>query len=110
MFAIVLLIASTRSQAQQPPVTFSSGANVSDYTPWKLVFYDDIEEENINTSKWYTFNTNNGGTNDNWCEARIGYPGNESMHRDANVVVSGGTVKLKVKQQTNTWQCTGCDA
>lgn len=95
--------------SQLPPVTFPSATNVCDYTPWKLVFYDGFDGTSVKSSNWYTFNTNNGGTNDNWCEARVGYPGNESIHRDENVVVSGGTVKLKVKQKSNTWQCASCD-
>jgi beta-glucanase (GH16 family) len=96
------------SHAQQPPVTFPSGANVCDNAPWQLVFFDDFTGGTIDPSKWYTFNTTNGGSTDDWGDGRVPYPGNHSVIRDQNVTVSGGTVKLKIKQQTNTWQCATC--
>lgn len=91
-----------------PPVNFSTDSNVCDSTPWKLVFYDDFDGTALNNTKWVKFNHWNGFESDNWSEGRVPYPGNYTVIQDENVVVSGGTVKLKVKQKTTTWQCDTC--
>lgn len=98
-----------QKQGWLSPVTFSEEKFLCDTSLWQLVFSDDFNGDKIDTSKWFTFNSNNRGTNDDWCEARVGYPGNETIIRDSNAVVSDGTLKLQIKQQTNTWQCNSCD-
>ncbi|RQO29914.1 hypothetical protein DBR32_15170 [Taibaiella sp. KBW10] len=95
--------------AQLPPVTFSVGANVCDHSSWKLVFYDGFDGSSLNNNNWYRFNSNNWGTTDDWGEGRVPYPGNNTVIQDANVVVNGGTAKLKVIQQPTTWQCATCN-
>lgn len=95
--------------AQLPPVNFSTNKVACDATPWKLVVFDQFNGNALNTTKWFPFNTNNWGDNDNWCGARLAYPGNYSIHRDENVIVSNGTLKLTVEQKTNTWQCDSCN-
>ena len=108
LFMALICLYATGAVAQLPPVNFPSNQSMCDNTPWKLVFFDGFDGTALNTNKWFPFNTNSWDEHDNWCEARIGYPGNESNHRDENVVVSGGTLKLKIKQETNTWQCASC--
>lgn len=95
--------------AQLPQVNFPTNKFVCDFTPWKLVLFDDFNGTSLNNTKWFPFNTNNWDNNDNWCEARLGYPGNHSIHRDENVIVNGGSLKLTVEQKTNTWQCASCN-
>ncbi len=95
--------------AQLPPVNFPTAKVTCDATPWKLVVFDDFNGNSLNTNKWFPFNTNSWDTTDNWCGARLGYPGNYSIHRDENVIVSNGTLKLTVEQKTNTWQCDSCN-
>lgn len=77
-------------------------------TPWKLVFYDGFDAATFNNSKWVKFNHWNGFESDDWDEGRVPYPGNYTVIQDENVAVSGGDVKLKVKQKTTTWQCATC--
>ncbi|HTO15748.1 MAG TPA: hypothetical protein VLZ83_08250 [Edaphocola sp.] len=91
-----------------PPVNFTTPQNVCDTASWKLVFYDGFDGTTLNNSKWVKFNHYPGLESDNWGEGRIPYPGNHTVIQDENVVVSGGTVKLKVKQKTTTWQCDTC--
>src|SRR5690606_18470660 len=105
---ITTCLFSFPSAAQLPPVTFPGGTNVCDNASWKLVFYDEFEGSSINTNNWYTFNTNGGYTNDDWCQGRIPYAGNHSVIQDQNAVVNNGTLKLKLKQETKSWTCTTC--
>lgn len=108
LIILILCIQSITTFAQLPPVTFPSGTDVCDYTPWKLVFYDGFDGTSIDASKWYTFNTNNSGTTDDWDEGRKPYPNNYSVIKDGNTVVSGGTLKLKLKQESTSWHCATC--
>lgn len=48
-----------------------------------------------------------GGDNDNWSEGRCVLPYN-SIIKDANVVVSNGSVKLQVKKEPSSWHCDTC--
>ena len=108
LIVLALCVIATKAFAQLPPVIFPSGTYVCDYTPWKLVFYDGFDGTSINTNKWYTFNSNNSGTTDDWGEGRKPYPNNHSIIRDENIIVNEGTLKLKIIQKNNTWQCATC--
>lgn len=103
-----LFAAQLRAQ-QLPTWHLTKVQNICDSSPWKLVIYDEFEGNTLNPDLWYSFNSNNNGKDDNWCEARIGYPGNYSIHKDENVIVKEGAVHLLVNQETNTWQCSSCD-
>lgn len=93
--------------SSQPPVTFSVPTPICDYSPYKLVFYDDFNGNTIDVNKWHTFNVYCGDENDHWEEARwsegIGYDVGSIFHDD-NVVVNNGTCKLIMKHGTNSWQ------
>jgi hypothetical protein len=65
--------------AQLPPVNFPTTKVTCDATPWKLVVFDDFNGNALNTTKWYPFNTNSWDSTDNWCGARLGYPGNYTI-------------------------------
>lgn len=107
---IFLGISSSQLWAQQlPSWHLTKAQNICDSSPWQLVIYDEFEGHSLNRDLWYSFNSNNNGKDDNWCEARIGYPGNYSIHRDENVIVKDGAVHLLVNQETNTWRCASCD-
>lgn len=108
LLALLCLIHSSVS-GQLPPVTFPPNQFLCDLTPWKLVVFDDFNGASLNTNKWYPFNTNGWNDNDDACDARLGYPGNYSIHRDENVIVSNGTLKLTCEQKTNTWHCPSCN-
>lgn len=92
-----------------PAVSFPPGKYLCDTARWKLVLSDNFTGSSINPALWYTFNTNNGVNHDNWGDARAEvYGGNTTIVRDANVQVSGGTVKLKMRQETGSWKCDTC--
>jgi len=47
-----------------------------------------------------------GGDNERWSDAR--WSGTHAIFKDANVVVSNGTVKLQVKKEQISWHCDTC--
>jgi hypothetical protein len=84
-------------------VTFPTGTNLCETTPWKLVWYDEFDGAAINTNKWFTFLDDN-----NWGPNGVIVPPisqeSRTMNRganflDANVTVSNGTCKLTAKYQ-----------
>lgn len=113
---------SSLSYAQQnwlPDHTFAPGANaqICDNSPWKLIFFDDFKGTTLDDAKWVTFTPwlgMNCGIPDHDCEPDAGVR-KSGFYKDANnndqwnaailaqnVVVSNGTVKLKVKNEPVT--------
>lgn len=93
-----------------PPEYFMNYTNLCDNTPWKLVFADDFNGSQINTTKWITYGSWQnmpGGDNEHWTDARSGNDYN-FIFRDYNVVVNNGTCKLRMRRETNSWMCTSC--
>lgn len=107
-----LSIALNAQNGWLPPDYFTSNTNLCDQSPWRLVFTDDFDGNQINTSKWITYGSYpgmDGGDNEHWNNARSG--GEHSfIFRDYNVVVSNGTCKLLMRRETNSWICTSCDS
>jgi len=109
IIAIVFSLSANSQNGELPPVYFSSGANVCDYSPWKLVFQDYFDGNKL-MPPWITFNSYSGmpgGDNDNWEQGRIVEPFLCIM-KDENVEVSNGTVKLKVIREAANWHCNSC--
>lgn len=108
MCCIGLTIGSYSQNGQLPPVTFSPNSNVCDNSPWKLVFQDYFDGEQLG-APWITFTSwagMPGGDNDDWGGARTMY--DRSIIKDQNVVVSNGTCKLIVKKEPASWRCATC--
>ena len=95
-----------------PPV-YLNGSNQCDYSSWKLVFFDDFNGNQIDRTKWNTYQTWDGmsvvrGTDTilkpdhpDWGEAR---KGRNSIYKDANVIVNSGTCKILMRNDPNcTW-------
>jgi hypothetical protein len=109
IIAIVFSLSANSQNGELPPVYFTPGANVCDYSPWKLVFQDYFDGNKL-MPPWITFNSWSGmpgGDNDNWEQGRIVEPFLCIM-KDENVEVSNGTVKLKVIREAATWHCNSC--
>ena len=110
LFCLILVSNLGYSQSGElPPVYFPSGKILCDNSPWQLVFQDYFDGNKLK-SPWITFNSWDGmpgGDNEDWGEARCVYPYN-AINLDANVEVSGGTVKLKVKKESTSWHCSTC--
>lgn len=110
---LLLLTSSNTLLAQNgelPPVSFPSGKNVCDNSPWQLVLYDEFNGTSLDTSTWITFNSWAGMSpkdHENWREGRIALPYIAIM-KDQNVVVNNGSVKLQVKKEPTTWKCDTC--
>lgn len=92
-----------------PPTYFNGSTNICDNSSWKLVFQDDFNGNSLK-SPWITFLTYRGqqpANTDNSEGARS--PDNHlSIFMDDNVVVSNGTVKLKIKKEETSWHCSTC--
>ena len=103
----VFALSAFGQNGQLPPVTFPSGTNSCDNSPWQLVFQDDFNGTQL-SPPWITFNSwlgMPGGDNDNWSEGRVeGY----AILKDENVVVSNGTAKILVKKEPASWHCATC--
>lgn len=102
-----------------PDHTFAPGANaqVCDNSPWKLIFFDDFKGTTLDDAQWVTFTPwlgMNCGIPNHDCETDDGVR-KSGFYKDANnndqwnaanlaqnVVVSNGTVKLKVKNEPVT--------
>jgi hypothetical protein len=88
-----------------PPVSLPG--YVCDPSPWKLVFFEDFNGNQLDLSKWKTYTTwdgmytiRNGDTiakpdHPHWPDARLSYE--TALFKDENIVVSGGTCKLLLK-------------
>ncbi|WP_222165543.1 T9SS type A sorting domain-containing protein [Edaphocola aurantiacus] len=106
-----------------PDRTFTSGANpqICDNSPWKLVLFDDFNGNSLDSAKWITYGSwlgmqqplpNGGWYYNDYCQnANSRKSGWWKVNNvdvwnagdlDENVVVSNGTVKLKVKNQVFT--------
>lgn len=110
LLGCIMLMQDVYSQnGQLPPVYFPPGKNVCDNNSWQLVLYDQFNGETLGTP-WIKFNSwagMPGGDHEDWGEARCVFPYN-SIYKDANVVVSNGTVKLQVKKEPASWHCATC--
>jgi hypothetical protein len=112
LYGLCCLALAFPAQAQRgelPLVRFETSTYVCDTTPWKLVFQDDFEGDSLK-APWVRFMSwanMPGGDNDDWEEGRLGTPYNAIL-TDQNVVVSDGTVKLKMKKEPATWTCATC--
>lgn len=104
-----------------PNVYLTTGTELCDATPWKLVFHDNFNGNSLDTTKWITHISWPGmmknlpgigvvrHDNDNWRDARIAdNDQSKTIFRKENIFVSNGTVKLKIKHEPNTWKCDTC--
>ncbi len=102
-----IAIISFAQNGELPPVTFPANTTICDNTTWKLVFQDDFNGNKLG-SPWLTWNTYLGSIeDDNWSGARCS-PADLAIIRDKNVVVSNGTVKLKMRKESDSWICDTC--
>jgi|GEM_PF-1012064 len=112
LYLSLLVLAVNNLSAQNgelPPTYFNGTTNNCDNSPWKLVLYDEFNGNSLK-APWLTFGSWKGmagGDNEDWGQARSS-PESFTIYRDANVEVSNGTVKLKVKKEYGEWKCNSC--
>ena len=97
---------STGQNGVFPPVTFPARTNLCDESPWQLVFQDHFNGTTLQ-APWLKHICYAGADHDDWGEARCISPYNQIL-KDENVVVSDGTVKLKMKKEPSSWRCATC--
>ena len=102
LFSAYLYIANT----QNPPTVFFNGGNICETTPFKLVFFDEFNGTEFNTTKWTRFYPYgpNGSDQCSFCRTHS-HPNNQEgqIYRDENVRVADGILYLDVNQQAGTW-------
>lgn len=111
----ILMASAFYAQAQNgelPPTHFNGSTNICDNTSWKLVFQDDFNGDTLK-SPWLTFTPlryNDRPASDDWLSRRTNDANGDplAIAQDDNVMVSNGTVKLKVIKEDATWQCATC--
>ncbi len=113
LIILAYLVSAYDSYAQRcegrEPVFFGGEIRCSD-APYKLVFADEFDGNTLDTTKWFTYLPVWPTLNDQSLFART-HDVNTSpqsfkemqIYRDANVIVSDGTVKLQAKKETGNW-------
>lgn len=99
-------MANDASAQKLPPVLLSPEQSLCDSSAWQLVFSDDFDGPELDRTKWHSYNVYPGQETEYWEEGRYNTWTN-CIWKDENVVVSDGTCKLIVKQETATWK--GCE-
>ena len=105
IFLLAVLI-SNNLLAQNPPTVFFAGGNICETTPFKLVFFDEFNGTELNTSKWTQYYPygQNGSDQCSFCRTHSTVDKQEGqIYRDENVRVSDGILYLDVKQEAGAW-------
>jgi len=104
----IMMVSDFHAHAQNgwlPPVTFPSGSQLCDNSPWQLVFYDGFDGTTL-SDNWHTYLNWDGQETDNWNQARDCYE--NALFKDENVLVSNGTCKILIKNESYSWKCASC--
>lgn len=80
------------------------GGKLCPTEPWKLVFYDEFNGQQLDRTKWYSYYPYAPGNKDTCVFCRRHEQSNsQQIYKDENVVVSNGTLKLAIKKEPATW-------
>ena len=90
------------SKVLHAQVVYFEGGNICGTQPWKLVFEDEFNGNNLNKDNWVTYFPYTSTGDDNCAYCRDGGPGGQ-IYKDSNVVVSNGLLKLIAKREDVTW-------
>ena len=109
LFSLLLVQQAQSQNGELPPVYFNGNTNICPTTPYKLVLYDEFNGDTLQ-QPWITFKSWNGmnpSDHDDWGDARFDEDGH-SIIKDANIEVSNGSIKLKLKREASSWHCATC--
>ncbi len=96
-------ILKVSAQENAPTVNFQGG-NICQTEPWKLVFHDEFDGDELDTDKWYTFFPY-GPNNSDQCAFCRTHDGSitQQIFLDENLSVNNGILKMMIKEQEATW-------
>ena len=94
------------TNGQNPPTVFFAGGNICETTPFKLVFFDEFNGNELSAEKWINYFPDgpNGSDQCSFCRTHSKPDKQEGqIYRDENIRVMNGILYLDVKEQAGTW-------
>lgn len=87
---------------------FLNGSSICQTGAWQLVWHDEFNGIVVDNTKWYTFYADWQCGCDTSLYSRThgdvaGAP-NSTIYEDNNIIVSNGTAKVKLENETATWK------